>query len=1084
MLSHTVKDPSSTPIPARHIVNDDTPQNDSESSALISKIDFVRNSTQAVSTEKNISMRLTGGIPASVWNSLRRSDGGHSGRNLSDGEETGMIEMLAMGETLRQQAISLYLPSKEAPVPHDWKGSFLKRCLVGVGLLTGSGILGGASYTGYKYYQARKGATDTPGKNLQPEPWYTTPEAIKMQEDYGGSLEDPFGHHALYHDSPTNKTRHSRRHLPMTIYNTTESNQNDSEEENDPQTYLKITNRKVKDLFRREGLLSEQEIIPREKMLHAVSRYLYYDKNIAIENDNRMESLAQTILSDSGIYGENKNEKLSSKQAYSVVRYWFFKNILGTSPEKYIESEIKIDISRSYTIDDIHRLLPLNNVPAGRNFHPDRLSKNDKLLLSAIWKEFLIEEMPFLSFYNERVQSIPLNNHHFANLYSGSRFIKDIKGEDITVEEIISTGESMWDLATTEGISEDKLTYYFMPAILFYTTNLPNETEKNKDDIDIVNRYLQHRQEINEVKKDINEKLKTYLSATKLWISKGELADNIIAQCPILKPGLSDLADAIRTPDQHREKARVFAKQNYLNGFIKPCDSAPENLDDEYKKLTAAVSDSFQEIDKYIILSAFSTLSKDERTFIFSPKAIMHLAKLVVNTSAFGRFIINGDTSKEVDILLNKTDLFSVQQDKQERIYALQAIKDSQGGYKLIRVDRNISKYIMNDIFHENFRKMYVDNRDYVNIKENNFNELYRFVKIPLAIQSNNIKSLVDTLSNNHRIALFNDLYESGNDKSDLQKVWSVAKHLIPFYDCIDDIVDNDMAEAIPGCFMDVISLIPVFGQATTLSTKFAMGLARGFRSGAVIAGREGMKAAGKNMIREVSLPTTVELASLGKNSLRALDPGFELLVGITSISRKFAENIVKLISDNKKISALAKKLNIRITKLPKTLSDTQVVGILPWTKLEVPVTNIGKQNGKNIYVKINPETGEKFGNKFLCLKNGVLEPVSSILGRNKRSDNGIYIDSNHTNRVKRAGDKFDLCSEQPSTSRASQSHIISNVSSDMLLQQQGESTIEWARRLLEWNFSVSDIARRTGLSRYTIAKWPEVDKIRQQKEN
>ena len=1085
MLSHTLKNSSSPPIPAGYKVNDDISQNNSESSALTSEINFVGNSRQALSIQKNTSIPLTDGFLTRTWRSLQASDGEHSRGNISDEEGTELTEILTMGETLRQQANSLCAPSNEAPVPLAWKGSILKRCLVGVGFLTGAGVLGGAGYAGYKYYNARAANTGAPGKGLQPGALHTTLEAVKMQESYGGSLEDSFGHHALHHDASTNRTRHNRRHQPESAYNTTESKLNDDGSKNNVKSTLQKKNHRVKKLLRSAELLSDQIPVPKEKMLYAVSLYLHYN-DADINNERNIKLLAQEILSGSGIYGENKNEKLSTEQAKSVVRHWVFQNILGSTPEKYVESRMKMDISKSYTVNDIHRLLPVDTLPVVSSFYPERLSQFEQLFLSIMWKNLLIEEMPFLIFSNKKIISMPLNSFDFANLYSGSRFIKDIKGENVTSEETISTGESIWDLAISEGISEDKLKYYRTPAILFYATVPSGEIESEQvNDINIINNYLNYRTEIDAIKKDIDKKYNTYLSATKLWLSKGELADKIIAHCPNLKQLLNDRINAALTSEQRKEESRKTAKQYYLNGWGKPCDFAPDNIDDNYTQSTTNVANGFREIDKYLILSGINTISENELEFISSPKAIIHLARLVINTSSATRFIINSDTSKEIDIPLNNADLFSVQQDDQERIYTLQKTEDSQKGYRLIRIDRNITEYIINDIFHEDFKKEYIYHSPYVKIKENNFNELYRFIKEPITIKIDNIKSIVDSLSNIHRIALFNNLYESGNDRSDLEKVWSVVKQIIPFYYCIEQSIEGNNGEAVPACLMDIISLVPVAGQASELGGKFAMGLGRGFLSGAVSLSKEGIKATGKNILRGIAIPTTAELASLGKSTLISLDPGFSLLMSTSSVSRTFAEKIVNFIHGKKEMTALAKSLDTRISKLPLITPDKQVVGILPGTELEIPVAAIGKQDGKSIYVKINPETGEKFGDKFVCLNNGMLATFSSVLNRNKRSDENIYIsksiniDANDTSRVRRAGNSPNLCSEQPSTSRASQTNTIMNPSSDMLLRNQGESTIEWAHRLLQLKISTREIARITGISRSQITKWPEYDKIR-----
>ena len=1026
MLSNTVKNVSANPISGKYKVDDNITQNNSESSPLTSDIKFVSNSAQELFIQKNTSKPLTDGFLTHVWRSLQVSDGKHSNGNISDKEESELTDILTLGETLRQQANSLSVSNNEVLAPQSWKGSVLKRCLIGVGLLTGTGLLSGA---GYKYYNARAAHAGTPGKGLQQGSLHTTLEAVKMQQSYGGSLEDPFGHH----DASTNKARHNRRHQPEFAYRTIEPRLNNGGSKNNIKNTLQKTNLRVKKLLYRAKLLSDRAPNTKEKMLYAVSLYLNYN-NTDINKGNNIELLAQKILSGSGIYGEHKNEKLSSERAKSVVRHWIFQNILGTTPEKYIESKIKMDMSKIYTVGDIHRLLSVDTLPVFSSFHPELLRQFEQLFLSMMWKNLLIEEMPFLTFSDKKIISMPLNDFDFANLYSGSRFIKDIKGENITLEDTISTGKSMWDLAITEGISEEKSIYYYAPIILFYATHSSGGTA-NEHMNDIINNYINYRVKINTIKKDIHEKYNTYFSATKFWLPKNALADDIIAHCPNLKQFFSDRVNAALTPEQRQEKSKKSAKQYYLNNWAKPCAFAPDNIDDEYTQLTTNVANSFHDIDKYLILSAISQLSEDDKIFISSPEASIHLVGVILNNNRRYGGYLGHDTRV---VLGEKTDLFSVNISKQERIYALQATKNNQVAYRLIRVDRNIQQYIENDIFDSNYHEGFFINTVYKPSDKINFEDFYLINKeLYISSDNDNIKLLIDELTDRHRLALFNSLYTSGNNNSDLAKVWSVAKHLIPFYDCVEQNIKGNHAEAAVACFMDLISLTPVLGQSAKLGGEFIQGSVRGFSIGAINLGKEGVKVTGKNILRKIILPTTAEISSLGKNTIMALDPGFSLLMSASSISRNFAEKVVNLIFSKKEMAALAKNLDTRIARLPLITPGKQVTGILPGTELEVPVVVISRKNEKDIYVRINSETGEKFGTKYTCLHNGILASVSSItsriLKRNIRSDENMYMrrlintDEHHTRRMKRTENKSNLCSDQPSTSKASRTIMNSN---------------------------------------------------------
>jgi len=739
--------------------------------------------------------------------------------------------------------------------------------------------------------------------------------------------------------------------------------------------FIKEANNKIINMFRGKGL-PDKGNVDREKMFYIVSVYLFIGKDDVTRHENKLRILARKILSADGLYGGKDKEPLSTAQAELVIRTWLFKNILTMAPDEYIISKMKADkIPGGYTVSSIHEQLSFENLFKDGRLYSDKLEPFQKAIFHTMWSNFLMAEMPFLSYKEDSVKKIKLSSYDFAHLYSGSRFLKTSLVKDFTAREAMAVGETMWDLAEREGVTEDKLAYYKAPALFFIGS--VSSRKKNQDNgnyFDSISTYIHHRKEVSEVQKDIENKYNNYLSATKTWLSKGKLADVIVSKCPknSLSPGLINQADAILTPKQKKEKAEKFAKQRYLNGLSKPCNTAPDSLDDEYKKMTAAVADSFRKIDRYLILSAVSIIPEDEQEFIFSPDTIIYPAKFTMKTNRGTWSAYGVPYNNDINVSLSKTDLFSVHLGKQERIYALKGVTSDEEGYRLIRVDRDIRKYINGGILDYVFDDKYKVVDSVVDSAGDTFSYSIYADKQKISDENDNINSLVESLSGRHRDEFYRKLYESGNDKSDIQKLWVVIKHIIPFYDCIEGILNNDVVQAVPACLMDALAFIPVFGQAASLSGKFGIGIARGLRSGASIAGRQGIKAAGKNVLREVRMPTTAELASIGKGAFRAVDPGFELAAGI---SRKFGDKIVNLLSSDKKKTDLAKNIISAggEDQLLQTSSVKPVMATLPYTNVQTPVTAVGKMGRRNIYVRVNMETGENFGKKFLLGINGEL---------------------------------------------------------------------------------------------------------------
>lgn len=908
-------------------------------------------------------------------------------RNAANGipVHTDIPETQVTSSTTSQGGGDVLLPlvmTSAVPMATSYMQALKSKTVIAVGITAG---LAGAGIGG-KWLRDKLSSQNPEGKHVN------STDDIEFPED-------SFGHKALHHTGPEN------------IFSSS----------------LHRANLRVKKLLYSKGLLANKKAVSMEKLLYLVSVYLFYgNKEIAEHEKNKKIILARKILSASGLYGGDRGEPISTAQANFTVRSWIFDNILGMPPDKYIESKIKADNYPGYfTIDSVHHFLAVDKLPAESRINFDKMNFFEETALLLMWKSFLLEEMPFLVFSGELVMTMSLNDFDFANLYSGSRFLKSTGVEGFTYGEAISVGKVMWDLAVKEGVTIDKLALYRAPALFFTYSNSSKKrmiTLKSSDDTDAINNYIKHRGNVERLHKDINDKYDNYVSVTKKWLSKGKLADNIISQCPTLRLGIIDHGDILRTKKKQREKSEKFSKQDYLNGFSKPCQAAPDSLDDEYKKLTADVADSFQEIDKYLIRSAIGTWVKEfknERKFIQSPAAVIHTATLEMKTiESYSGY---GFPQQDLRISLNKTDLFSVRQGEQERIYALSGITSDNKGYRLIRLDRDIHKYISSRILDSDVHDEYKVTNDIALGPVVIFNGRHYSYSIfnqgkAISNGSNNIDYLIYSLSEKHRDILYHSLYELGNDKSDLDKTWSVVKHIIPFFDCVEGIINNDPVQAVPSCLMDAMAFIPVFGSAVNLSTKFGTGLGRGLRGSAVIMGKEGIKSAGKNLFREVSMPTTRELALLGKGALRAIDPGFEQIVSIGSISREFGSKIVNLMSGNKKTAELTKKIassNV-LDLLPQVQANVKVMGILPETQLQVPVKVIGKHKGRDIYVHVNPETGNVGGSKYFCFENGNLELVSSVLGKN-------IFPKNTSHRVKRGGNNPNLCPE-PGTSSGTRS--------------------------------------------------------------
>jgi len=118
-------------------------------------------------------------------------------------------------ESLRQRAELLHAPVDRKPMSVIWKGSLLKRCLIGVGMLTGSGLTGVSTY---RYYAGRQASTsqDPAEKAARPVSSGMSVKPVAPQPGSQGALEDSFGNHSQqHHDDTGNRIRHKQRYAPV-----------------------------------------------------------------------------------------------------------------------------------------------------------------------------------------------------------------------------------------------------------------------------------------------------------------------------------------------------------------------------------------------------------------------------------------------------------------------------------------------------------------------------------------------------------------------------------------------------------------------------------------------------------------------------------------------------------------------------------------------------------------------------------------------------------------------------------------------------------------------------------------------------
>lgn len=707
--------------------------------------------------------------------------------------------------------------------------------------------------------------------------------------------------------------------------------------------------------------------------------------NAPHETENKVIKLARQILLASGKYGGNANEPLSFRMARGVIRNWVFTSVLGEPLRDYIANVIINDREQRYqTFNSIKGLLSLNQLYLAKVLNIDNISDLQWGSFKLMWETFIAEEVVLFNegLFNE-AQTKLIKDYEFLALYAGAEYLADIgKTGQFNQTEMISTGAAIWGQVIAGGdTSETLLPYLITPTLWFAARTMPERVHlKEKNYMQsILPVVVNNMREAQEQAHKIEGYLSRFTSALAEWQSKGDLAENIIAKCPLDKiMYMQNWNDNNLTQQQINKNIRAQAKERYLLFDTPPCSMSniPASLRQEYARITRKVSDAYYYMDTVLIEAMLVTVNKTDSDFIFSEAATLYAATLNMKTSRTAGSSLGGMAwGNDIHIELNNTELFAVHNNNEKRIYGLKKIDSEKIGYKLHRLDKNIDLYIKNGILdHPHLWKQYTiaENRIFAGGYDFSFIIAIN-LDMPLYNKlGNGRREFIDCFSDQHRRDFYNELYQSGNDKSTTEKIWHTVKSIIPFYDCIEGLASGQamrIASVLPGCFLDTLSLIPVVGQASALGGKFGLSLASGMRSGVLRASR---RATAKTVIsaitRHVALPSTAQMESLLKNTLRAIDPGVELLFRGGAV----AADITAGISD----SLLASKLKQQSPEQPVPPSS-YLTARLPENG---PKVSVKKVEGDR-WVRVNPHSNEAFG-KYFTLNNDQLKEIQVSYNR------------------------------------------------------------------------------------------------------
>lgn len=739
-----------------------------------------------------------------------------------------------------------------------------------------------------------------------------------------------------------------------------------------------------------------------ERILISMGKWLTQEGVGMVFMPDKIQPIAKIILNELKMQGDASEDKISVKKAETTIMKWAIENILNGSVEEYIIRKI-IDSPdpSSFTIGQIRNLLEVDSLRkegvitlhtiVGKDSREEEMLRKDQVVFEKLWIKFIEKVLPnyFLE-SSQLADDLLISDFDSLMQLAGGKLLADAGYlSEFSREDVIRLGTFFCDYLEIQSIQQiEGLQYLITPALLA-TAQLDSEglreaLENGEYKVYALQTFITFWQEMTESIVE-NEKIfyyemSVYEEAVINWRRKKALAEYVNQEC-----------------NKRSGKNRLLLDQAYLLG-LPACPDVyqPPNLEEWYTQLTKNVAEAFFKVNQRFISTALNGLDQSEKNFLFSNDTriykasaeLKHQEHYYVPPGIGGIPVVNFSEREkwlDTDLNLEKTDLFAAIHGTEERLYAVKRLEQN-GGYIFYRVDKDPLLYLKYGLFDQKdlWRKGYIQNGEKIRIGKKDFTFSTKINRENELGQGMNQATLSTAISQIQRDRFYHQLYEFGNDKSVPEQIWDVIKHIIPFYDCIVGVIEKNVSDAVTSCTIDVIFLIPIFGQVVGLSTNFALGMAKAAaESGVRHAIRSGMR----------FTPNRLELKALLKSTARYADPGFELVTdGAKLILKGFSE-----LKNQRFIPAHLKPL---ITK-----SETLIGKIPPlpedYVRAQLPRKgpySVVRRVKDSLYMQVmNLKDGDIFGGYF-TLHGNQLRPF----------EGNLFYDQEEIKRINRLANQVD----------------------------------------------------------------------------
>lgn len=683
------------------------------------------------------------------------------------------------------------------------------------------------------------------------------------------------------------------------------------------------------------------------------------------------QELVRTLQGVKNAYGELPDEALSELHQQSIIRDWVTRNIYGNNLVNFLIAKISQHLQQ-YGVE----AEPYNGHDMERDLR-SQLTKHykttgqDKITFDWIWSNVVLHELPILQFEGS-LKALTIDALEWGQINAGLCFAQRI-GQDMSafsLSDALQTGMILLE-QIKQGVVPP-VEFFRLPTMLRYAQHFPKMAEYNPHNRQeamafegqaLHSYFVAHNELIT-----ANDPIAAYNRALQSYQSRSAMAKQYIDdRCPGMEVNTYlNLKEGFCRQSLH---SRPYSDPEYLS-----------NIDEKYDAMLDRITSAYFDLDAPLVVSAWLALDNSELDFIKAATvkrvSIQRSAADEVNytTSRGNPHAIAGLTIKQA----HNVELFAAQYgNRSERIYAL---CNENNTYSIQRVDRDESRY-----------QTLFENK--IPLNKTQYKLVISIYGEPLKLAGADLTPMCNSISQHHKKQLRKALYDHGYDKTPLQKVKEFGLSLIPFYICINEAQAGNVGGALFACSIDVLILLPVAGSLMHLTSGavYIVG-GGGMQMRAVIANGLILNHSIKNIVKDGGLAllrntyphliktATSELPALSLATLRAIDPGVEL-IGI--LSKKSAQGVIAM--GNKMVGWMPKAKHVwqmlanRVEKMPDRLLPMSHALFSAHKQEKIPVIaystaqSAGRQYLEQQYVQVSQVSGEPFGRKMVLRGNQLI---------------------------------------------------------------------------------------------------------------